>query len=104
MSAAKVTAYISGILAVVYIVKRDIQRRKAGITRRSPAEVLADIASARLSRFPGKLLSNFILRHRTVTYILGVIVLFLLFKYQQFLRRWLVSNKYNHECACLARL
>jgi hypothetical protein len=77
---------IPTLLAAV-AVRRDIIRRQAGIARRSPAEF---VASALTHLGPvGRGVAGFLRRHNTTAYFVIALSIFLLFKYQQAVRRFL---------------
>jgi hypothetical protein len=73
-------------VGALLVLRRDWQRRNAGLTRRSAREVVAS-ALAQTSISPLRWLALFIIRHRLSTYALTLFAVFLLVKYQQLLRR-----------------
>jgi hypothetical protein len=83
---------VGGLLAALLILRRDQQRRQHGLTRRSAREVVAS-ALAQTHIHPLRWLAVFIIKHRLSTYGLGLLVVFLLVKYQQLLRRVAVSGR-----------
>jgi hypothetical protein len=88
----RLLAYMSAVAAAVGLVRRDIDRRRLGIARRSPADILANFISTRFRFDSARWLAAFVVNHKSVSYALGLVALFLLFKYQQFLRRYLVRS------------
>lgn len=77
---------VGGLLAAA-LLWRDVQRRRAGILRRSPAEILA--AGLSLLGPWGRRIGGFLIRHHTTAYVALVVSLYLVFKYQQIVRRFL---------------
>ena len=72
------------------VARRDAMRRALGLKRRSVLEVVAAVLE-RLPFLKHVGVTSFILSHRSAAYGSGAIALWLLFKYQQRVRRWLRS-------------
>lgn len=79
-------------LALAAAVHRDVTRRDAGLPRRNAAQVIAALLEC-LPVSVSKRLADFALRHHTTTYVVGAVSVFILFKYQQYLRRWMVRGR-----------
>ena len=72
------------------VARRDAMRRALGLKRRSVLEVVAAVLE-RLPFLKHVGVTSFILSHRSAAYCSGAIALWLLFKYEQWVSRWLRS-------------